>query len=72
MWVVEHLGVGGAPLRLEKRDMAIDTNELRMLTQDFKLAGSPMFLQTTQMNELLDRLEAAESEAIEQARQNHD
>lgn len=38
----------------------IDINELRMLVQDFKLAGSPMLLQTTQMGELLDRLEAAE------------
>jgi hypothetical protein len=38
----------------------IDTNELRMLMQDFKLAGSPMFVQTAQMGELLDRLEAAE------------
>ena len=37
-----------------------DTNELRMLMQDFKLAGSPMFVQTAQMGELLDRLEAAE------------
>ena len=60
--VLEHLGVGGAPLHLEKHEMTIDINELRMLTQDFKLAGSPMFLQTTQMNELLDRLEAAEKE----------
>ena len=40
----------------------IDTNELRMLMQDFKLAGSPMFVQTAQMGELLDRLEAAEKE----------
>lgn len=38
----------------------IDTNELRMLMQDFKLAGSLMFVQTAQMGELLDRLEAAE------------
>ena len=38
----------------------IDTNELRMLMQDFKLAGSPMFVQTAQMGVLLDRLEAAE------------
>lgn len=45
--------------------MTIDINELRMLTQDFKLAGSPMFLQTTQMNELLDRLEAAEKSDAE-------
>ena len=60
--VLEHLGVGGAPLHLEKHEMTIDINELRMLTQDFKLAGSPMFLQTTQMNELLDRLEAAEKD----------
>lgn len=50
--------------------MTIDTKELRMLAQDFKLAGSPMFLQTSQMNELLDRLEAAESDALEQARLN--
>lgn len=40
----------------------IDTNELRMLMQDFKLAGSPMFVQTAQMGELLDRLEAVEKE----------
>lgn len=45
--------------------MTIDINELRMLTQDFKLAGLPMFLQTTQMNELLDRLEAAEKSDAE-------
>ena len=43
----------------------IDTNELRMLMQDFKLAGSPMFVQTAQMGELLDRLEAAEKELAE-------
>lgn len=48
----------------------IDTKELRMLAQEFKLAGSPMSIQTTQMNELLDRLEAAESECLEQARLN--
>lgn len=65
--VLEHLGVGGAPLRLgrEGHEMTIDINELRMLTQDFKLAGLPMFLQTTQMNELLDRLEAAEKSDAE-------
>lgn len=48
----------------------IDINELRMLVQDFKLAGSPMLLQTTQMGELLDRLDVAESEALEEARLN--
>lgn len=48
----------------------IDTKELRMLAQEFKLAGSHMSIQTTQMNELLDRLEAAESECLEQARLN--
>jgi hypothetical protein len=40
----------------------IDINELRRLMQDFKLAGSPMLVQTSQMSELLDRLEAAEKE----------
>ena len=42
--------------------MTIDINELRRLMQDFKLAGSPMLVQTAQMSELLDRLEAAEEE----------
>ena len=42
--------------------MTIDINELRRLIQDFKLAGSPMLVQTAQMSELLDRLEAAEKE----------
>lgn len=42
--------------------MTIDINELRRLMQDFKLAGSPMLVQTAQMSELLDRLEAAEKE----------
>ena len=43
--------------------MTIDINELRMQVHDFKRAGSPMLLlQTTQMGELLDRLEAAEKE----------
>lgn len=40
----------------------IDINDLRMLMQDFKLAGSPMFVQTAQMGEFLGRLEAAEKE----------
>ena len=40
----------------------IDTKELRMIVQDFKLDGSPVFIQTKQMEELLDRLEAAEKE----------
>ena len=40
----------------------INIKELRLLAQDFKLAGSPMLLQTTQMGELLDRLEEAEKE----------
>ena len=39
----------------------IDTKELRMIVQDFKLDGSPVFIQTKQMEELLDRLEAAEN-----------
>ena len=42
--------------------MTININELRRLVQDFKLAGSPMLVQTAQMSELLDRLEAAEKE----------
>ena len=48
----------------------IDTKELRMIVQDFKLDGSPVFIQTKQMEELLDRLERAESECLEQARLN--
>ena len=43
----------------------IDTKELRMIVQDFKLDGSPVFIQTKQMEELLDRLEAAEKERDE-------
>ena len=39
----------------------IDINELRLLVQDFKLVGSPVFVQAADMDELLDRLEAAES-----------
>lgn len=38
MWVVEHLGVGGAPLRLEKRDMNL-INELRELAEDLYVGG---------------------------------
>ncbi len=45
--------------------MTIDINELRRLMQDFKLAGSPMLVQTAQMSELLDRLEAAEKSDAE-------
>lgn len=45
--------------------MTIDINELRRLIQDFKLAGSPMLVQTAQMSELLDRLEAAEKSDAE-------
>ena len=40
----------------------IDTKNLRMLAHDFKLAGSPVFIQVSQMNELLDRIEMAEKE----------
>ena len=65
MWVVGHLGVGGAPLRLEKRDMAIDINELRKVIADCYWPTSPVTI-----NELLDRLEAAEAECLEQARLN--
>ena len=37
MWVVEHLGVGGAPLRLEtSMDL---TDELRMLAEDLHVNG---------------------------------
>ena len=37
MWVVEHLGVGGAPLCLEtSMDL---TDELRMLAEDFHVNG---------------------------------
>ena len=42
----------------------IDINELRRLVQDCKLAGSPVFVRVADMNELLDRLEAAESDAL--------
>ena len=45
-----------------KRIKMIDINELRLLVQDFKLVGSPVFVQAADMNELLDRLEAAEKE----------
>ena len=37
MWVVEHLGVGGAPLRLEITVELI--NELRMLAEDLYVNG---------------------------------
>ena len=40
----------------------IDINELRLLVQDFKLVGSPVFVQAADMNELLDRIEKAEKE----------
>jgi tetrahydromethanopterin S-methyltransferase subunit G len=40
----------------------ININELRLLVQDYKLAGSPVFVQAADMNEILDRLEAAEKE----------
>ena len=48
----------------------IDTKELRLIVQDYKLAGSPVFIQAADMDEILDRLEAAESECLEQARLN--
>ena len=48
----------------------IDTKELRLLVQDYRLAGSPVFIQAADMNEILDRLEASESECLEQARLN--
>lgn len=38
----------------------IDIKEWRLIAQDFKLAGAPMIIQVSQMNEILDRLEAAE------------
>ena len=40
----------------------IDTKELRLIVQDYKLAGSPVFIQAADMDEILDRLEAAEKE----------
>ena len=43
----------------------IDFNELRAVVQDYKLAGSPVFVQAADMNEILDRLEAAEKERDE-------
>ena len=45
-----------------KRIEMIDINELRLLVQDFKLVGSPVFVQAADMDDLLDRLEAAEKE----------
>ena len=38
----------------------IDIKELRLLVQDCKLAGSPVFVRVADMNEILDRLEVAE------------
>ena len=38
----------------------IDINKMRLLVQDYKLAGSPVFVQAADMNEILDRLEEAE------------
>ena len=38
----------------------IDINKMRLLVQDYKLAGSPVFVQAADMNEILDRPEAAE------------
>ena len=40
----------------------IDTKNLRTLTQDFKLAGTPVFVRVVDMNEILDRIEMAEQE----------
>lgn len=42
----------------------IDINELRLIVQDCRLAGSPVFIQATDMDEILDRLEAAEKECV--------
>lgn len=43
----------------------IDIKEWRLIAQDFRLAGTPMLIQVSQMNEILDRLEAAEKERDE-------
>ena len=43
----------------------IDTKELRLLAEEFKSAGAPMIIQVSQINELLDRLEAAEKSDAE-------
>ena len=40
----------------------IDTQELRLIVQDYRLAGSPVFIQAADMDEILDRLETAEKE----------
>ena len=40
----------------------IDINKMRLLVQDYKLAGSPVFVQAADMNEILDRLETAEKD----------
>ena len=40
----------------------IDINKMRLLVQDYKLAGSPVFVQAADMNELLNRLEVAEKD----------
>ena len=51
----------------------IATKELRLLVQDCKLAGSPVLLSDADMAEvieILDRLEEAESDGLEQARLN--
>ena len=45
-----------------KRIEMIDINELRLLVQDFKLVGSPVFVQAADMDDLLDRIEKAEKE----------
>lgn len=43
----------------------INIKEWRLIAQDFKLAGAPMIIQVSQMNEILDRLEALEKERDE-------
>ena len=42
----------------------IDINNLRLLVQDCKLAGSPVFVRVNDMNEILDRIEAAEKDIV--------
>ena len=79
--VVEHLGVGGAPLCLEKIDMAIDTKELRRLAQAALIGPDGISVRwlkhlkdfreeatPSEVLEILDCLEAAEKE-VESLRQ---
>ena len=39
--------------------MTINIDELRLLVQDFKLAGVPFFIRVADMNEILDQQQVA-------------